>query len=190
VQRIYVQESIADEFLERYAEATRKLRIGHPMEPTTDVSSLINEGEAERVERWIGDAVSSGARLITGGKRSRATVQPTILADVNPDADVSCHEVFGPVVVVNRYRTLDEGIEMVNNSDYGLQAGIFTRDLTNAFNAARRIEAGGVLINEVPTFRADHMPYGGMKQSGIGREGPKYAIEEMTELKLISWHLV
>ncbi len=187
VQRIYVHEAISTEFLDRFVEATRKLTIGHPFEESSDISSLINEGEAERVEKWICDAVNGGARLLTGGQRTGATVAPAILTDVDPRADLSCGEVFGPVVSVGTYRQFDEALEAVNDSAYGLQAGIFTRDLERAFTAARRMEVGGVMINDVPTYRADHMPYGGVKQSGTGREGPRYAIEEMTELKLICW---
>lgn len=187
VQRIYVHESIAEGFLDRFVAATDALRIGHPFEETTDISSLINETEARRVSEWINKAVRDGARLLSGGERKFATVQPTILADVAAAAEVSCKEVFGPVVSVNTYRNLDEAIGFVNDSVYGLQAGIFTRDIKRAFQAAKRLEVGGVIINDVPTFRVDHMPYGGVKQSGFGREGPKYAIEEMTAQKLICW---
>ena len=167
--------------------ATEKLRIGHPLEETTDISSLITEKEAIRVEQWIADAVRQGARLLTGGERRFATVKPAILTGVPKLSKLSCQEVFGPVVAVEPYQTLDQAIERVNDSVYGLQAGIYTRDLERAFQAARRMEVGGVMINDVPTFRVDHMPYGGVKQSGTGREGPRYAIEEMTEPKLICW---
>ncbi|MCL5744888.1 MAG: aldehyde dehydrogenase family protein, partial [Acidobacteria bacterium] len=161
VQRIYVHESIADEFLEKFAAATSRLRIGHPFEESTDISSLITEAEAVRVEAWIADAKQKGARVVCGGVRKRATVEPTILADVSAATRISCNEVFGPVVVVNRYKELEEAIAMVNNSVYGLQAGIFTRNLERAFSAALEFEVGGVIINDVPMFRADHMPYVG-----------------------------
>jgi acyl-CoA reductase-like NAD-dependent aldehyde dehydrogenase len=187
VQRIYVHESIGKVFLDRFVAATEKLVVGHPFEESTDISSLINETEAIRVSEWITQAVQSGARLLTGGERKGTTVRPTILADVVSATKVSCKEVFGPVVAVNRYRHLDEAIESVNYSAYGLQAGIFTSDIKRAFYAAKRLEVGGVMINDVPTFRVDQMPYGGVKQSGMGREGPRYAIEEMTEPKLICW---
>jgi acyl-CoA reductase-like NAD-dependent aldehyde dehydrogenase len=189
VQRIYVEESIAASFLEKFAAATEKLRIGHPLEETTDISSLITEKEAIRVEEWIAEALRQGAQLLTGGERRFATVKPAILTGVGKLSKLSCQEVFGPVVAVEPYRTLDEAIEKVNDSVYGLQAGIYTRDLERAFQAARRMEVGGVMINDVPTFRVDHMPYGGVKQSGTGREGPRYAIEEMTEPKLICWRV-
>jgi acyl-CoA reductase-like NAD-dependent aldehyde dehydrogenase len=187
VQRIYVHASIAKEFLERFVAAATKLRVGHPCEETTDISSLITEREAMRVEAWIAEAVANGARLLCGGERRFATITPAVLTGVRETARLSCQEVFGPVVAVAPYATLDEAIELTNRSDYGLQAGIFTRDLGRAFDAARRLEVGGVMINDVPTFRVDHMPYGGVKQSGTGREGPRYAIEEMTEPKLICW---
>ena len=189
VQRIFVHESIADAFLQKFAAATAKLKIGHPFEETTDISSLITEKEAVRVEAWIQEAVSQGVRLVCGGGRKRATVEPTILADAPPSTRISCQEVFGPVVVVNRYRNFADAIAMVNDSVYGLQAGIFTRDLERAFQAAREFEVGGVIINDVPMFRADHMPYGGVKESGAGREGPRYAAEEMSEMKLICWKI-
>ncbi|MBI4877333.1 MAG: aldehyde dehydrogenase family protein [Acidobacteria bacterium] len=187
VQRIYVHDSIAGEFLDKFAAATGELRIGHPFEEATDISSLITEAEARRVESWIDEAKRQGARLVRGGDRNRATVEPTILADTPRSVRISCQEVFGPVVVVNRYQNLEQAIALVNDSVYGLQAGIFTRDLERAFRAAREFEVGGVIVNDVPMFRADHMPYGGVKESGTGREGPKYAAEEMSEMKLICW---
>jgi acyl-CoA reductase-like NAD-dependent aldehyde dehydrogenase len=125
--------------------------------------------------------------VLTGSKRQRNTIEPTILSDVPAHAKVSCQEVFGPVVAIYRYSDLNEAIDRVNDTPYGLQAGIFTRDLQRAFEAARKLHYGGVLINDVPMFRVDHMPYGGMKESGIGREGPKYALQEMTEPKIICW---
>jgi acyl-CoA reductase-like NAD-dependent aldehyde dehydrogenase len=187
VQRIFVHQKVRKEFLERMVEGARKLAIGHPHEASTDISSLITVGEAERVEHWIEEAVSSGAQLLTGGKRHRATVEPAILAGVPPGVSLSRREAFGPVVGVNTYDTLDEAIARVNDSQYGLQAGIYTRDIQKAFRAARQVHVGGFLINEVPQYRVDQMPYGGVKLSGTGREGPKYALEEMTEPKLICW---
>jgi len=187
IQRIFAHRKIRDEFLAHFVEATRKLRIGHPHDPETDISSLITMGEAERVESWIEEARQAGAAVLTGGLRKRATVEPTVLAEAPAGVRASCREVFGPVVVVNSYDTLDRAIERVNDSDYGLQAGIYTRDMERAFRAARRIRTGGVHINEVPAYRVDQMPYGGVKLSGTGREGPRYAVEEMTEVKLITW---
>ena len=187
VQNIYVQESIEKEFVERFVAATRKLAIGHPLDDSTEVSSLITVGEAERVERWIARAVSQGGRLLTGGKRRNATVEPAILTDVAPGQEICCKEVFGPVVAIHRYGKLEEAVEAVNSGEYGLQAGLCTCDIGKAFEAARQLHVGGVIINDVPAYRADHMPYGGVKKSGVGREGPPFAVEEMTELKLICW---
>jgi len=135
----------------------------------------------------VAEAVSAGAKLITGGLRRRATLEPVVLTEVPAGVRISCQEAFGPVVAVNAYETIEQAIDAVNDSEYGLQAGIYTRDLAKAFLAARKIHVGGFHINEVPQYRLDQMPYGGMKLSGTGREGPKYAIEEMTEVKLISW---
>ncbi len=187
VQNIYVHQDIEKEFTERFLEGTRKLKIGHPLEESTDISSLISVQEAERVEGWIERALARGARLLTGGKRQRATMEPTVLTNVAPDSELVCREAFGPVVVLHRYANLEEAIRAVNASEYGLQAGICTRDVGNAFRAAREIKVGGVMVNDVPAYRVDHMPYGGVKKSGIGREGPRYAVEEMTELKLVCW---
>ena len=187
VQNIYIHESIEKEFTERFVAATRKLRIGHPMEESTDISSLITVGEAERVEAWIERARSRGARVLTGGKRQNATLEPTILTGVAPDLEVCCREVFRPVVVLHPYRVLSEAVEAVNASEYGLQAGICTRDIGKAFQTARQLRVGGVIVNDVPSYRADHMPYGGVKKSGLGREGPDFVVEEMTELKLVCW---
>jgi len=187
VQNIYVHESIHREFIDRFAAATRKLKIGHPLDESTEVSSLITIGDAERVEKWIERALARGARLITGGKRQNATIEPAILTDVAPDMEICCKEVFGPVVAVHRYGKLEEAVAAVNAGEYGLQAGLCTRDIGKAFAAARQLRVGGVMINDVPAYRADHMPYGGVKKSGIGREGPQFAVEEMTEMKLICW---
>jgi acyl-CoA reductase-like NAD-dependent aldehyde dehydrogenase len=187
VQRAFVHRSIVGEFLDRLISATEALNIGHPYEQTTDISSLISEAEAIRVEQWIAEAVQGGAKVVTGGKRKYATISPAILASVPSSCHISCHEAFGPVVAIYPYDNLDDAIAQVNATPYGLQAGIFTRDLQRAFQAARKLDVGGVMINDIPMFRADHMPYGGVKESGTGREGPRYAIEEMTELKLICW---
>ncbi len=188
IQRIFVHRSVREPFLERFAEATRKLTIGHPLDPSADITSLITPQDAERIESWIAEAVQAGARLLVGGaRRGRATVEPAILTDVPPHVRLSCKEAFGPVVAVNSYDRLDDAIRMVNDSEYGLQAGIYTRDLRKAFHAARQVRVGGFLINDVPQYRVDHMPYGGVKLSGTGREGPRYAIREMTEVKLVVW---
>jgi acyl-CoA reductase-like NAD-dependent aldehyde dehydrogenase len=188
VQRIYVHKKVRSEFIDRFVEATRKLVIGHPQDPATDISSLITPAEAERIVNWLEEAKQAGATLLTGGRRrDRATVEPAVFAEVPDHVSISCREAFGPVVGINAYDTFDEAIEQVNRSEYGLQAGIYTRDLEKAFRAASRVQVGGFMINDVPQYRVDQMPYGGVKMSGTGREGPKYAIEEMTEPKLIVW---
>lgn len=187
VQRAFVHRSIVSEFVERMKGATEALRIGHPYEQATDISSLIDETEAIRIEKWIEEAVSGGAKVVTGGKRTHATVAPAILLDVPAACHISCQEAFGPVVAVYPYDHLENAIEQANATPYGLQAGIFTPDMQRAFQAARKLDVGGVMINDIPMYRADHMPYGGVKESGVGREGPRYAIEEMTEMKLICW---
>ncbi len=187
LQRAFVHESVMSKYIDGVVSATKKLRIGHPYEQSTDISSLIDENAAVRVESWIRQAVDGGARLLCGGKRKVATIEPAILTDVPSSAHIACEEVFGPVLGVFPYKSLDEAVAQANNTPYGLQAGIFTKDLARAFSAARKLQFGGILINDVPTFRMDHMPYGGAKHSGLGREGPRYAIEEMTEMKLICW---
>jgi acyl-CoA reductase-like NAD-dependent aldehyde dehydrogenase len=187
VQRIYAHQAVHREFVERMTALAEKLKIGHPHDSSTDISSLITEKEAERVSSWIEEAVQHGARLVTGGKRSHATLAPAVLAEVPDSAQIMCREAFGPVVGINSYATFDEAIAKVNDSEYGLQAGIYTRDIQKAFTAAKRVHVGGFMINEIPQYRVDQMPYGGVKLSGTGREGPKYAIEEMTEPKLICW---
>jgi acyl-CoA reductase-like NAD-dependent aldehyde dehydrogenase len=187
VQRVFAHRSIADEFVERLEAGAKALNIGHPYEQSTDISSLVAEEEAIRVENWIEEAVSGGAKVVTGGKRSYATISPAVLVNVPSTCHISCQEAFGPVVAVYPYDNLDEAVEEANNTPYGLQAGIFTPDMQRAFQVARKLEVGGVMINDIPMYRADHMPYGGVKESGTGREGPKYALEEMTEMKLICW---
>jgi acyl-CoA reductase-like NAD-dependent aldehyde dehydrogenase len=189
VQRAFVHQTIFNEFVEGVKAATETLRIGHPYEETTDISSLIDEGEAMRVENWIQEAVQGGARVVTGGKRKYATVAPTVLLNAPAGCRISRDEAFGPVLAVYPYEDLNQAIEWANDTPYGLQAGIFTSDIWRAFHAARRLEVGGVMINDIPMFRADHMPYGGVKGSGTGREGPRYAIEEMTEMKLVCWRV-
>jgi acyl-CoA reductase-like NAD-dependent aldehyde dehydrogenase len=186
LQRAYVDESRAEEFRARLAASASAMKVGHPLDDSAEVTSLITPTAAARVDGWVREAVSAGARLLTGGGRSgRATVAPTVLADTPPEARVVSDEIFGPVVTVHGFRGLEQAIEQANRGRLGLHAGIFTRDLDKALYAAERLEAGGVMINDVPTFRVDQMPYGGTKESGIGREGPKYAIEEMTDLRAV-----
>ena len=185
VQRVYAHRDVAGVLTDRVVEAVRKLVTGAPTDPATDVGPLIDEPAARRVEAWVQEAVADGARLLTGGTRDGATVAPTVLADVPPTAKVACEEVFGPVVVIDPVDSVDEALARVNDSRFGLQAGVFTRDLALAFRAARELEVGGVVIGDVPSFRADQMPYGGLKDSGVGREGVRSAMEDLTEERVL-----
>ena len=185
VQRIFVHREIADQFLDQLVDATRTLVLGDPLDPATDVGTLADVAAAERIERWIAEAVEGGSRVLTGGERSGAQLQPTVVVDAPIDARLVCEEVFGPVVVVLRYDELAEAVRQANATPYGLQAAIFTSSIDVALTAARGLRAGGVLVNKSTNFRMDHLPYGGVKESGVGREGPRHAIEEMSELKLI-----
>jgi acyl-CoA reductase-like NAD-dependent aldehyde dehydrogenase len=182
-QRIYAHEDVYDRFLDQLVSAANALRVGDPLEPGVDVGPMISLGAAERAERTIREAVSQGAQVAAGGKRDGAYVWPTVLTDVTRDMLVVCEEVFAPVVVLQCYRNLGAAIDEINLSHLGLNHGIFTRDLGEALYAIRELEVGGVIVNDVSTYRADHMPYGGVKDSGVGREGLRYAMEEMTELK-------
>lgn len=186
LQRVYVHEAIYEEFCKRFIERAKQLKVGDPLDEDTDISAMIRQREAERIESWVEEAVQSGARIGLGGIRNGSVYSPTVLLDVKQDMAVSCREVFAPVVSIVPYRELQEAIEMVNDSVYGLNIGIYTTNIQRALYAARHIESGAVIVNDIPTFRVDHMPYGGVKESGYGREGIKYAVEEMTELKFVS----
>ncbi|WP_232695845.1 aldehyde dehydrogenase family protein [Brevibacillus daliensis] len=187
VQRIYVHQSKYEEFVQRMKEAAKRLVVGDPLNEATDLSSLIAPKEIGRMEEWVEQAIKMGAEVITGGERlSERLYPPTIVTKVAANANISCQEVFGPMVMIAPFETLDEAITLVNDSRYGLQAGIYTNDIHAAMKAADQLEVGGVMINDFPTFRVDNMPYGGVKESGFGREGIKYAVEEMTEQKLIT----
>lgn len=186
VQRVFVHDSLYDEFARRLTAAVEALVVGNPLDPTTDLGPMIDAGEVDRVEAWVNEAIAVGARVLTGGRRiSRSVYAPTILEGVPEVAKVCAQEVFAPVVGLYRFADFDAAVDAVNRSRYGLQAGVFTSDLGRTLTAFDRIETGGVIINDVPTWRIDHMPYGGVKDSGIGREGPRYTIEEMTEPKLL-----
>jgi acyl-CoA reductase-like NAD-dependent aldehyde dehydrogenase len=189
VQRIYIHQRIYDKFVNSLVEATKKLKMGDPLDPKTDIGPMISEGEAKRCESWVDEAVKDGAKVLIGGKREGVFYYPTIIADVKPEMKVMALEIFAPVVSVVPFDNFDQAIEMVNNSIYGLQAGIFTKDVEKAFQAIKKIKVGGVIINDVPTYRADQMPYGGVKESGIGREGLKFAIEEMTDIRMVVFNL-
>lgn len=189
VQRVYVHRSRWDEFVEHFLAHTKALRVGDPLDPTTDVGPMISLTEAERAESWITDATMAGARLLTGGSRRGAVLMPTVLTDVTPDMYVMRLEVFAPVVSLVPFDSLDDAFAMANDTVYGLQAGIFTESLDTAFRAVRSLDVGGVMVNDTSNFRADHMPYGGMKGSGLGREGVRFAVEEMTEIKMVVLNL-
>jgi len=185
VQRILVQQSVYGKFVDLLLAGVKKLRVGDPLQETTDVGPVIRESDAQRIGDWIQEAVRGGARVLSGGNRRGLLVEPTVLTGTKLDMKVNCQEIFGPVVTVEPYGEFDEALRRINSSPYGLQAGIFTRDAKLMFQAYEELEVGGLLAGDVPSFRIDHMPYGGVKDSGIGREGLRYAIEEMTEPKLM-----
>ena len=189
VQRVLVHHSVADLFTTKLLLQVARLKAGDPSDDTTVVGPLIDPAATQRVEAWVEEAVAQGARVLLGGKRLGTVLEATVLTNVKPDMKVSCQEVFGPVVTVSSYRTFSDAIAALNQSDYGLQAGIFTQDINKIFHAFRHLEVGAVVANEIPTFRADHMPYGGVKDSGLGREGVKAAIEDMTEPRLLVMNL-
>jgi acyl-CoA reductase-like NAD-dependent aldehyde dehydrogenase len=184
-QRILVQESIHERFVEILADAVGSLVVGDPLDEATDVGPLISRDETQRVLNWIADAVSDGATLVAGGSITDGLLQPTVVDNVPLEADLCSKEVFGPVVVVIPYAEFDDALRIANQGDYGLHAGVFTKDLDKALRAIRMLDFGGVLINEVPTYRADQQPYGGVKDSGNTREGPAYAVHEMTKLRFV-----
>jgi acyl-CoA reductase-like NAD-dependent aldehyde dehydrogenase len=186
VQRILVEDSVYDKFVAALVPRVQKLRVGDVLDETTDVGPLINETAAKRVVEWIEEAVRGGAQLLCGGTRTGASVTPTILTNTKPEMRVNCMEIFGPVVTVEGFTDYGDALASINRSDFGLQAGLFTRDFTRITRAFETLEVGGLMIGEVPSFRIDHMPYGGVKDSGLGREGLRYAIEEMTEPRLLA----
>lgn len=185
VQRVLIHDSLYDNLTSRIVEAVSKLKNGDPREADTVVGPLINEAAAIRVEEWVNEAIAAGAKLLIGGKRNGSYFEPTVLADVPTDAKVSCNEVFGPVMMVNRIASFDEGIAAVNDSIFGLQTGVFTHDIQKAFHAHRELEVGGVIIGDIPSFRSDQMPYGGVKASGVGKEGLRWAMEDFTHERVM-----
>jgi len=186
VQRIFVEASVFEAFTEELVGRVNQLKVGDALDEGADVGPLINDAAARRVEEWIGEALAGGARVLCGGTRSGSTVAPTVLIGTKPGMRVNCQEIFGPVVTLEKFTDFEAVLREVNHSDFGLQAGIFTRDFTKINKAFETLEVGGVMVGEVPTFRIDHMPYGGVKDSGIGREGVRYAMEEMTEMRLLT----
>lgn len=190
VQRIFVERSVLSKFLSRLVDGVKKLKLGHPLDEATDVGPMISEDAARRAAAWIDEAVAGGAKVETGGQRDGAFLSPTVLTHTQPEMKVNCQEVFAPVVTVEPYDDFADAIRRVNSSPYGLQAGLFVSDLKLLFSAYEDLEVGGVIAGDVPSFRIDHMPYGGVKESGLGREGLRYAIEEMTEPRLLALNLL
>jgi acyl-CoA reductase-like NAD-dependent aldehyde dehydrogenase len=185
VQRVLVASEVYDDFTARLVKQVESLKVGDPMDPTVDVGPVIDKGEVVRIGEWVEEAVSQGAELLVGGTGEGPFFQPTLLSHVKPEMKVCKEEVFGPVVTISPYQTFDEALASVNDSKYGLQAGVFTNDINRAFEAHRTLEVGGVIVNDVSAFRADQMPYGGSKDSGFGREGLRFAMEEMTEPRIM-----
>lgn len=185
VQRVILHEKIADEFTEKFVEKAKNLKTGNPLDETTELSVMIDEAAAEKAKGWIDEALQNGAKLLCGGKRNGAMLDATILTDTNPEMRVVADEIFAPVAVIEKFSDFQQAVEMANHTRYGLQAGVFTADLKHSRHAAENLEYGGVIINDVPTFRVDNMPYGGVKDSGFGREGVRYAMEEMSEIRLV-----
>jgi glyceraldehyde-3-phosphate dehydrogenase (NADP+) len=185
VQRVLIHRSVYDEFCEKLVERTGKLKVGDPMNDDTDVGPLIEEKHAERVMSWIAEAEQGGARVLIGNRRDGALIWPTVLADTKPDMKVECEEIFGPVVTVRPYDDFRAAVQIVNDSVYGLQSGIFTHDISLIHYAYQNLDVGGVVVNDFPTLRIDNMPYGGVKDSGLGREGLASSLLEMTELKML-----
>lgn len=188
-QRLFVHRSVLEPFVEKFVAATAKLKAGDPRDPETAIGPMISEAEATRAEQWVQQAVAQGARIVSGGQRRGALLTPTILVDARRDMKILCEEIFAPVVSIIPFDSLDEAITEINSTEFGLAAGIFTRDINTAMTAARRIHVGVVHINESSSSRVDLIPFSGVKDSGLGREGPKYAMQEMTEERLITLSL-
>jgi acyl-CoA reductase-like NAD-dependent aldehyde dehydrogenase len=185
VQRMFVHEAVYDDFLARFLDGARALRQGDPSEASTDVGPMVDEANAERTQAWVDEAVRDGAQVLLGGKRNGTFFPPTVLTNVPRTAKVCVNEAFAPLVVVEKFADVDDAIASINDSTFGLQAGVFTSDLSAAWTSFNSLEVGGVIVNDIPTYRVDHMPYGGVKDSGLGREGLRWAIEDMTELRLM-----
>jgi len=189
VQRLLIQRDVFEDFTDRFVEQVGALKVGDPRDPDVDIGPMISSRDAERAEAWVNEAQRAGASLLVGGERDGALFPPTVMTETAPDMRVNCEEVFAPVVTLSPYERWDDAVARINDSPYGLQAGVFTSDIRRVMDAWERVEVGGLHINSVSTFRVDHMPYGGVKASGYGREGIKYAIEDMTELRLMTLNL-
>jgi acyl-CoA reductase-like NAD-dependent aldehyde dehydrogenase len=185
-QRVYAAPRIVEEFSERLVAATQQMVVGDPLDDRTDIGPMIQQSEAERIQSWVDEAKAGGARVLVGDKREGPIYWPTLLRDVQPDMKVMKQEAFGPVASVVPYRDFEEALQLADQTDYGLQAAVFTRDIDSILTAMKRLNFGGLIVNEVPSFRAEHMPYGGNRQSGLGREGVAFAIEEMTSIQMVA----
>jgi glyceraldehyde-3-phosphate dehydrogenase (NADP+) len=185
VQRMFVHDEIWDAFMDRFLAGVAALKVGDPLDPSTDVGPMVDGNAAGRTQRWVDEAVAMGGRLLAGGKADGTYFPPTVLTDVPLAAQVCSNEAFAPLVVAFRFTEFDDAIRQVNDSMFGLQTGVFTNDLAGAWRAFGELEVGGVIVNDIPTYRIDHMPYGGVKDSGLGREGLRWAIEDMTELRIM-----
>jgi len=189
VQRIYSQKQIYEPFSEKFVKATEAMVVGDPLDERVDVGPMIDLGEVDRIENWVSEAQASGAKVLTGGKREGVVYYPTVLSDVSDDMKVVSEEAFAPVASIISSDDFESALQQANDTRYGLQVGVFTRDIDRVFKAVRRLNFGGVIINDTPSFRADHMPYGGNRQSGLGREGVKFAMEDMTNIQLVAIRL-
>jgi len=185
VQRMFVHEEVWEPFMDRFVAGARALKVGDPLDPTTDLGPMVDAAAAERTQRWVDEAVAMGSTLLLGGAAEGTFFPPTVLTHVPRSAQVCANEAFAPLVVAFPFRDLDDAIAQVNDSQFGLQAGVFTNDLAGAWRAFGELEVGGVIVNDVPTYRIDHMPYGGVKDSGLGREGLRYAMDDMTEIRIM-----
>ena len=185
VQRMFVHEAVWDDFMARFVAGAAQLKLGDPLDPATDLGPMVDEGAAARTRQWVDEAVAMGGKVLLGGRADGAFFPPTVLTDTPVSARVCSNEAFAPLVVAFPFREMGDAVRQVNDSFFGLQTGIFTNDLTNAWGAFGGLEVGGVIVNDIPTYRIDHMPYGGVKESGLGREGLRWAIEDMTEIRIM-----
>jgi glyceraldehyde-3-phosphate dehydrogenase (NADP+) len=186
VQRVYAHKNIFNKFKEKFVKLSSSLKLGNPLDESTDIGPMIDETSLEKTEAWVNEAIKGGAKILTGGKRHSQCFEPTVLTNTTSSMKVCSEEVFAPVVTLEPYENFEDALSRINQSRFGLQAGLFTKDMGRILLAYETLEVGGVIANDVPTFRTDNMPYGGIKESGFGREGVRYAIEEMTELKLLA----
>jgi glyceraldehyde-3-phosphate dehydrogenase (NADP+) len=185
VQRMYVHEDVWDDFMGRFVEAAGRLQVGDPLDPKTDVGPMVDDAAASRTQRWVDEAVAAGAKVLLGGKAHGTYFPPTVLTETPVACQVCSNEAFAPLVVAFPFSDFGDAVRSVNDSAFGLQCGVFTNDLAHAWHGFEELVVGGVILNDIPTYRIDNMPYGGVKDSGLGREGLRYAIEDMTEQRIL-----